>query len=80
MCISWSKASIHDTNESKMAEIERGVGERGRERKGGGGERERERGGEREREREREREIDSLILYLEDGGFRPWPNLPTGPR
>ena len=23
---------------------------------------------------------DSLILYLEDDGFRPWPNLPTGPR
>ena len=21
-----------------------------------------------------------LILYLEDNGFRPWPNLPTGPR
>ena len=21
-----------------------------------------------------------LILYLEDDGFRPWPNLPTGPR
>ena len=20
------------------------------------------------------------ILYLEDDGFRPWPNLPTGPR
>ena len=37
---------------------------------GGGG------GGEREREREREREI----LYLEDAGFRPWPNLPTSPR
>ena len=23
---------------------------------------------------------DSLILYLQDDGFRPWPNLPTGPR
>ena len=38
---------------------------------------ERERGRERGRERERERERDSLILYLEDDGFRPWPNLPT---
>ena len=24
--------------------------------------------------------FDSLILYVEDDGFRPWPNLPTGPR
>ena len=24
--------------------------------------------------------FDSLILYLEDDGFRPWPNLPTDPR
>ena len=24
--------------------------------------------------------FDSLILYSEDDGFRPWPNLPTGPR
>ena len=23
---------------------------------------------------------DSLLLYLEDDGFRPWPNLLTGPR
>ena len=31
-------------------------------------------------ERGRERFFDSLILYLDDDGFRPWPNLPTGPR
>ena len=24
--------------------------------------------------------FDTLILYLEDDCFRPWPNLPTGPR
>ena len=24
--------------------------------------------------------FDYLILYLEDDGFRPWPNLPPGPR
>ena len=24
--------------------------------------------------------FDSVILYLEDDGFRPWPNLPSGPR
>ena len=40
--------------------------------------RERERVSQRERERESHR--DSLILYLEDDGFRPWSNLPTGPR
>ena len=49
--------------------------------RGGGRERERER--EREeggRQRERERFFDSLILYLNDDGFRLWPNQPTGPR
>ena len=46
----------------------------------GGGERERDRERERQRERERERVFDSLILCLEDDGFRPWPNLPTCPR
>ena len=29
---------------------------------------------------ERDEDFDSLILYLESDGFRPWPNLPTGPR
>ena len=26
----------------------------------------------------RGKERHSLIIYLEDDGFRPWPNLPTG--
>ena len=39
--------------------------------------------GRRERKRVREREGGEgggEILYLEDDGFRPWPNLPAGPR
>ena len=26
-----------------------------------------------------QRDLDTLILYLEDDGFRSGPNLPTGP-
>ena len=34
----------------------------------------------RQRQRQRDIERDSLILYLEDDVFRPWPNIPTCPR
>ena len=52
--------------------------------KGGRGverEKERERGGGwREREGGREGERDSVTVYPEDNGFRPWFNFSTGPR